>query len=53
MKNQDATIKANAAREWCNAQTIASGKLWEYWLLVDSDAEEYQTFEDIENSVVL
>ena len=52
-EDQDATIKANAAREWCNAQTIASGKLWEYWLLVDSDAEECQTFEDIENSVVL
>lgn len=49
--DQDATIKANAAREWCKAQTIASGKPWEYWLLLDSDAEDCQTFEDIENSV--
>lgn len=46
-EDQDATIKANAAREWCKAQTIASGKPWEYWLLLDSDAEDCQTFDDI------
>lgn len=44
---QDATIKANAAREWCKAQTLASGKPWEYWLLLDSDAEDCQTLDDI------
>ena len=49
--NQDATIKANAAREWCKAQTIASGKPWEYWLLLDSDAEYCQTLDDIRESV--
>jgi len=46
-EDQDATIKANAAREWCKAQTVASGKPWEYWLLLDSDAEDCQTFDDI------
>ena len=46
-EDQDATIKANAAREWCKAQTFASGKAWEYWLLLDSDAEDCQTFDDI------
>ena len=50
-EDQDATIKANAAREWCKAQTLASGKPWEYWLLLDSDAEDCQTFEDIEECV--
>lgn len=50
-EDQDATIKANAAREWCKAQTIASGKPWEYWLLLDSDAEFCQTFDDIRDSV--
>ncbi|MBQ8157549.1 MAG: DEAD/DEAH box helicase family protein [Prevotella sp.] len=48
-EDQDATIKANAAREWCKAQTIASGKPWEYWLLLDSDAEDCQTFDDIKD----
>lgn len=50
-EDQDATIKANAAREWCKAQTVASGKLWEYWLLLDSDAEDCQTFDDIRDCV--
>lgn len=50
-ENQDATIKANAAKEWCKAQSVASGKPWEYWLLLDSDAEDCQTFEDIQNCV--
>ncbi len=50
-EDQDATIKANAAREWCKAQTVASGKPWEYWLLLDSDAEFCQTFDDIKDSV--
>ena len=50
-EEQDATIKANAAREWCKAQTVASGKPWEYWLLLDSDAEYCQTFDDIKDCV--
>ncbi len=49
-EDQDATIKANAAREWCKAQSEATGKLWEYWLLLDSDAEACETFEDIMDS---
>ena len=50
-EDQDATIKANAAREWCKAQTEASEKPWEYWLLLDSDAKECETFDDIRDSV--
>ena len=50
-EDQDATIKANAAREWCKAQTEASEKPWEYWLLLDSDAKECETFDDIKDSV--
>lgn len=46
-EEQDATIKARAARAWCKAQSDASGKPWEYWLLLDSDASFCQTFEDI------
>lgn len=49
-EDQDATIKANAAREWCNAQTEATGKRWEYWLLLDTDAEACETFDDIMDS---
>lgn len=49
-EDQDATIKANAAREWCRAQTEATGKLWEYWLLLDTDAELCETFDDIIDS---
>jgi hypothetical protein len=49
-EDQDATIKANAAREWCKAQTVASGKPWEYWLLLDSDAKYCETFDDISDS---
>lgn len=50
-EDQDATIKANAARAWCKAQTEATGKLWDYWLLLDSDARECETFDDICNCV--
>lgn len=52
-EDQDATIKANAAIEWCKAQSIASGKPWVYWLLLDSDAEDCETFEDIKNCAEL
>ena len=48
-EEQDATIKANAAYEWCKAQTMASGKLWEYWLLLDSDAGDCQSFSELED----
>lgn len=47
-EDQDATIKANAARAWCRAQTEASGKPWEYWLLLDTDARNCDSFSDIE-----
>ena len=49
-EDQDATIKANAARAWCKAQSEASGKPWEYWLLLDSDAELCETLEDIQDN---
>lgn len=46
-EDADATIKANAAREWCRAQSLASDKPWQYWFLLDSDADYCQTFDDI------
>lgn len=49
-EDQDATIKANAAREWCKALSEASNETWEYWLLLDTDAESCETFEDIEQN---
>lgn len=49
-ENADATIKANAAKEWCNAQTAASGKQWQYWFLLDSDADICMTFDDIRDN---
>lgn len=49
-EEQDATIKAKAAREWCKAQSSASGKPWEYWLLLDSDASYCQTLDDIRDN---
>lgn len=50
-EDQSATIKVNAVHEWCKAQTEASEKPWEYWLLLDSDAKECETFDDIRDSV--
>lgn len=49
-EEQDATIKAKAAREWCKAQSEASGKPWEYWLLLDSDAVFCQTLDDVRDN---
>lgn len=49
-ENADATIKANAAKEWCSAQSKASGKSWQYWFLLDSDADICATFDDIRNN---
>lgn len=46
-EDQDATIKANAAWAWCKAQTEATKKPWEYWLLLDTDAKSCETFDDI------
>ena len=46
-EDADATIKANAAREWYRAQSLASDKPWQYWFLLDSDADYCQTFDDI------
>ena len=49
-ENADATIKANAAKEWCKAQTLASGKTWQYWFLLDSDADICDTFDDVRSN---
>ena len=49
-ENADATIKANAAKEWCKAQTLASGKIWQYWFLLDSDADICDTFDDVRSN---
>ena len=46
-EDADATIKANAAKEWCRALTEASKKPWQYWFLLDSDADICNTFDDI------
>jgi len=43
----DANIKANAAKEWCRAQSASSGSSWQYWFLLDSDADICDTFDDI------
>jgi len=45
------SVENEAAREWCKAQTEASEKPWEYWLLLDSDAKECETFDDIRDSI--
>ncbi|MDE6026762.1 MAG: hypothetical protein K2G23_01660 [Muribaculaceae bacterium] len=49
-EDQDATIKARAAQSWCRAQSEASGEQWEYWLLLVSDSELCETFNDIEEN---
>ena len=49
-EDADAAIKANAAREWCKAQSTASGHTWEYWFLLDSDADICDTFDDIRDN---
>lgn len=49
-RDGDATIKANAAKAWCKAQSEASKRIWQYWLLLDSDAEICQTFDDIQEN---
>lgn len=49
-EDQDATIKAKAARAWCAAQTEATGKPWEYWLLLTTDSVFCQTIDDIRDS---
>lgn len=46
-EDQDATIKANAARAWCKSQSEAQSKPWEYWLLLSSDALVCENFDDI------
>ena len=48
--NADATIKANAAKEWCKAQSAASGANWQYWFLLDSDADICYTMDDIRDN---
>lgn len=48
--NADATIKANAAKEWCKAQSMASGEPWQYWFLLDSDADICMTLDDIRDN---
>lgn len=46
-EDQDATIKAKAANAWCKATTVATKTTWEYRIIMDSDARDCQTFEDI------
>lgn len=48
--NDPSRIKADAAREWCKAQTEATGNPWQYWVLLDSDIEFCETFSDIINN---
>ena len=47
--DQDATIKAKAATSWCQAITSATAESWEYRILLDSDAKDCETFDDIMN----
>ena len=45
--NDPSKIKADAAREWCRAQSEATGVHWQYWVLLDSDIDYCETFSDI------
>ena len=49
-EDADATIKANAAKEWCKAQSEASHRLWQYWFLLDIDADICDSFDDIRDN---
>ena len=49
-EDDDATINADAAREWCKAQSASSGEKWEYWFLLDSDADICNSIDDIRDN---
>ncbi len=43
-----AVVKKRAAELWCNAVSEASGNSWEYWFLLDTDADKCYTWSDIQ-----
>ncbi len=45
----DSSIKKEAAIRWCKAMSEATKTRWQYWFLLDSDAEICDTFADIQN----
>lgn len=46
-EDSDSSIKRSAATRWCSAMSQATGEAWEYWFLLDSDAEDCETFADV------
>ena len=45
-EQSEANLKAKAARAWCAAMT-ASGVPWQYWFILDRDAQGCQTVQDL------
>jgi hypothetical protein len=45
----DSSIKKEAAIRWCKAMSEATSTRWQYWFLLDSDAEICDTFADVQN----
>ena len=45
-EQSEANLKAKAARTWCAAMT-ANGMPWQYWLVLDRDAQRCDTVEDL------
>jgi hypothetical protein len=46
-ENSTALIKKKAAELWCKAVSQGSTHPWEYWFLLDSDASQCSTWDDI------
>ena len=45
--NSDASIKKRAAELWCKAVSTTTDKPWQYWFLLDSDAQKCRTWSDV------
>ncbi len=45
-EQSEANLKAKAARAWCAAMT-ANGVPWQYWFVLDRDAQACQTVQDL------
>jgi superfamily II DNA or RNA helicase len=43
----DSIIKKHAAELWCEAVSLTTQKPWQYWFLLDSEAEKCRTWSDV------
>jgi len=43
----DAIVKASAAESWCEAVNSLGENRWEYWLIIDKDARNAQSIDDL------